>query len=601
MASFYRVWQSWGEADKLEKKNRSFEGMMSLVKHWLVVPPTEAEILRAYDGMSPVVAQILYNRGLTDADEARDFLYADDPGSGSLLAMKGKHLSVDKAIARIRAAIKRKELIVVYGDFDADGVTSTVLLVQALKALGATVQPYIPHRVDEGYGLNSDALLRLARKGVKLVITVDCGIRSVQDVIDGNSYGLDIIITDHHSVGAEIPPALAVINPKLDDCAYSEDMLAGVGVAYRLAEALLTVEKGNGRLLPITTDNLLDLVAIGTVADLVPLNRRENRALVRRGLEVINHTQRPGLRALINVAGLKLGSIGATSIGFGIGPRINAAGRLETAMIAYELLATMDDAKADALAAQVHGLNTQRQEITRATQEMIRERLVDVSEIPLIFASDRNFKPGIVGLVAGRLVEEFFRPAIVMEEGEFESRASCRSIPQFDITHALDQCATLLVRHGGHAQAAGFTVLNENVPALREKLIHIAQTTLDGQDIAPTLEIDMELKPGQINLDLANELLMLEPTGHGNPTPVFMTRNLRVQDYRTVGRDENHLKLKFARPGEQPLDAIGFNLGEWSRRMPPYVDVAYQLEINEWNGNRSAQMNVVDLRAAGSR
>jgi single-stranded-DNA-specific exonuclease len=221
-----------------------------------------------------------------------------------------------------------------------------------------------------------------------------------------------------------------------------------------------------------------------------------------------------------------------------------------------------------------------------------------VTGMPLIFASDRNFKPGIVGLVAGRLVEEFFRPAIVMEEGESESRASCRSIPQFDITRALDQCAALLVRHGGHAQAAGFTVLNENVTALREKLTHIARTALDGQDLSPILEIDMELNAQQVNIDLATELLKLEPTGHGNPTPIFMTRNLRVMESRTVGKDDSHLKLKLARFGESPLDAIGFHLGEWARQMPQRVDLAYTLEINEWNGYRGAQMNLLDVRAA---
>lgn len=570
---------------------------MPLAKNWLVAPSAESVYLQRYRGMSPVLAQILYNRGLTEPDTAYDFLNADDLVSGSLLAIKGKRTSIDRALSRIRRAIKQRELIVVYGDFDADGVTSTTLLVQALKALGANVHPYIPHRVDEGYGVNSEALLKLARRGVKLVITVDCGIRSVQEVEDGKSYGLDIIITDHHSVGADIPNAVAVINPKLDDCAYSEDMLAGVGVAYRLAEALFTIEAQNGAL-PPSAEQLLDLVAIGTVADLVPLNRLENRVLVKRGLKVINHTFRPGLRALINVAGLKLGTIAAINIGFGIGPRINAAGRLDSAMIAYDLLSTEDERKAEDLAAQVHGLNTQRQEITRATQDRIRERLDDATALPLIFASDRDFQPGIVGLVAGRLVEEFFRPAIVMEIGDSESRASCRSIPQFDITRALDQCATLLVRHGGHAQAAGFTVLNENVTALREKLTHIARTTLDGQDLAPTLEIDMELMPNQVNIALATELLKLEPTGHGNPTPIFMTRNLRVMDCRLVGKDESHLKLKLARFGEAPLDAIGFHLGEWARNMPPRVDLAYTLEINEWNGNKSAQMNLLDVRAA---
>ncbi len=549
--------------------------------------------------MSPVLAQILYNRGLTDPAEAAAFLDATDLSAGSLLAIKGKRTSIDKALARIRSAIKRRELIVVYGDFDADGVTSTVLLVQALKLLGANAHPYIPHRVDEGYGLNSEALLRLARRGVTLVITVDCGIRALKEVEDGKAAGLDIIITDHHSVGAEIPDALAVINPKLDDCAYHEDMLAGVGVAYRLAEALFTVEAGSSRNGSTPNpDDLLDLVAIGTVADLVPLNRTENRALVRRGLEIVNRAQRPGLRALISVAGLSLGGVGATGIGFGIGPRINAAGRLETAMIAYDLLATHDEHEAETLALQLQGLNTQRQELTRAAQEQVRQQLEDTT-IPLIFASDRNFKPGIVGLVAGRLVEEFFRPAIVMEEGELESRASCRSIPLFDITHALDQCAALLVRHGGHAQAAGFTVLNENVPTLRAKLLDIARVALDGQDLVPTLVIDMELDAAQVNLDLAAELQRLEPTGNGNPSPIFVTRNLRVQDYRTVGRDENHLRLKLGRRGDAPLDAIGFHLGDWARQMPPTVDLAYQLEINEWNGSRTAQMNVLDIRAAG--
>jgi single-stranded-DNA-specific exonuclease len=231
---------------------------------------------------------------------------------------------------------------------------------------------------------------------------------------------------------------------------------------------------------------------------------------------------------------------------------------------------------------------------------MIRGQLTDAETLPLIFASDRHFKPGIVGLVAGRLVEEFFRPAVVMEVGDTESRASCRSIPQFDITHALDQCAALLVRHGGHAQAAGFSVLNENVPALRDRLTSIAHEALDGQDLAPTLEVDMVLKPDQLVISLAEELQQLEPTGHGNPNAVFVTRNLRVQDCRTVGRDESHLKLKLKGRGSVPLDAIGFNLGEWAKRIPATVDVAYNLEINEWNGNRSVQLNLLDLRESVS-
>lgn len=572
--------------------------MMALAKHWLVAPAAEPGYLQQYQGINPILAQILYNHGLTDPAEAHSFLYADDLTKGSLLATRRpQNSAIDRALTRVRAAIKQQEQIVVYGDFDADGVTSTTLLVEALKRLGANAQPYIPHRVDEGYGLNSEALLKLARNGARLVITVDCGIRAVQEVEDGKAAGLDIIITDHHSVGAEIPNALAVINPKLDDCGYNEDMLAGVGVAYRLAEALYRVAAGSTRNgAPPNADDLLDLVAIGTVADLVPLNRLENRMLVKRGLALINRAQRPGLRALIDVSGLKPGGIGAEQIGYGIAPRINAAGRLESAMIAYDLLAADDWTQAAMLANQLHGLNTQRQELTRAAQELVREQLDDTLSLPLIFASDKHFQPGIVGLVAGRLVEEFFRPAVVMEEGETESRASCRSIPQFDITGALDQCAALLVRHGGHAQAAGFTVLNENVALLREKLTSLAHDALDGQDLAPTLDIDMELDAAYVTLSLAERLLDLEPTGHGNPTPVFVTRNLRVQDFRTVGRDDNHLKLRLSRRGGAPIDAIGFGMGEWAKQMPRYVDVVYQLTINEWNGNRSEQMTVLDLR-----
>jgi single-stranded-DNA-specific exonuclease len=474
------------------------------------------------------------------------------------------------------------------------------VLVQALKAMGAKVIPYIPHRVDEGYGLNTEALIRLARAGIRLVITVDCGIRSGEQVEDGKAAGIDMIVTDHHSLGPELPNAYSVINPKCDDCQYTEDMLAGVGVAYRLAEALFTIASGqtrNGKTPTVTPEDLLDLVAIGTVADLAPLNRTENRILVKRGLEVINRGIRPGLRALIEVATLKLGTINAGNIGYGIGPRINAAGRLDSAMRAYELLAAADEREAFPLAQKLHELNVQRQEMTRQAQERIREQVTDVESTPLIFASDKDAPPGIVGLVAGRLAEEFYRPAIVMEEGETESRASCRSIPQFDITRALDECAPLLVRHGGHAQAAGFTVLNENIPVLRDRLIELAHSALDGQTLLPTLDIDLELDAGSVTLDLASELLRLEPTGHMNATPTLVTRHLRVLEWRTVGREDQHLKLRVARAGLPPLDAIGFNMAqEWGGKLGDFVDLAYQLEINEWNGHRAPQLHLLDIR-----
>jgi single-stranded-DNA-specific exonuclease len=563
-------------------------------KKWLVAPPAPTSVLSQYRQMSPVLAQVLYNRGFTDPQAAAKFLYDRDV-EGNPFTLK----DMNKAVHRIRMAIKQRESIIVYGDFDADGVTSTTLLVQTLRALGAIVKPYIPHRVDEGYGLNSHALLKLARAGVKLIITVDCGIRSVAEIEDGKAAGLDIIVTDHHSIGPEIPNALAVINPKQLDCQYPEKMLAGVGVAFKLAQALLRASQHDRRNQPqLPEEALLDLVAVGTVADLVPLNSMENRAMVRRGLDVINRARRPGMRALLDVASVEPGKATAMSIGYGLGPRINAAGRLGSAMTAFNLLAASDAKQAEKLATELQNLNVQRQDLTRDTQEMIRERIeaATAENPPLIFAADPNFQPGIVGLVAGRLAEEFYRPAVVMEQGETESRASCRSIPQFNITDALDQCADLLVRHGGHGQAAGFTVMNENVTDLISRLTSIAHDTLDGQDLRPTLEIDAEIDMNQVSEEFLGDLVLLEPTGYMNPAPVFIMRNAYILEWRLVGKEGKHLKFKVARAGRPPLDAIAFGLGEWAEHLPGHVDIAYQLELNEWNGRKTLQLNVQDIR-----
>jgi single-stranded-DNA-specific exonuclease len=342
-------------------------------------------------------------------------------------------------------------------------------------------------------------------------------------------------------------------------------------------------------------------VAIGTVADLAPLNRVENRIMVRRGLDVLNRAERPGVQALLEVAGLKPGAVSAMSIGFGIGPRINAAGRLESAMVAYELLMSDKEDDAKRCAAELQSLNTKRQDLTREAQDKIRAHLDEQEEhdMPLIFASHPGFLPGIVGLVAGRLVEEFYRPAVVMELGEHESRASCRSIPQFDITRALDRCADLLVRHGGHPAAAGFTIINENIPALKKRLLDIAEESLEGQELIPSIEVDAEIDVHYLSEELCYELSHLEPTGYHNPAPIFVSRNVRVLEARTVGKEGQHLKLKIARAGQPPLDAIGFGLGEWAARKPERIDVAYQLEINEWNGRQSLQLNVQDIHLPG--
>lgn len=574
-------------------------------KKWDIAPPTEAALLKQFQGVSSILAQLLYNRGLQTPHDAAHFLYDQDVAA---IAGDPRHMKdMPKAVSRIRKAIKAGEPIVIYGDFDADGVTSTTLMMEILTKLKANVRAYIPHRVDEGYGLNTPALQELAQQGAKLIITVDCGIRSVQEVEDAKAVGLDLIITDHHSVGPEIPDAYAVINPQQVDCP-GDTGLAGVGVAFMTARALLldALERnGNkaqhAKIYKTLLNNLLDLVAIGTVADIMPLNSILNRAIVKQGLKVINNAQRQGVRALMDVAGLKRGAVTAMSIGFGLGPRLNAAGRLDSAMAAYHLLSAESDEDADQFAERLQELNTRRQALTRDSQARIRQALSekqDLEEAHLLFAIDDEVVPGIVGLVAGRLTEEFFRPTVVVERGEEECHASCRSIPSFNITEALDECADLLVRHGGHAMAAGLTVLPENLPILEERLLAKAHSQLAGMTLQPAITVDMELSLNQLTMELANELAILEPTGHANRQAIFMTRKLCVIEARTVGKTGDHLKLKLSDEREPPIDAIGFRLGAWLDQMPTYIDAVYHLEINEWMGRRNLQLNLIDIRVA---
>jgi len=563
-------------------------------KEWVVARPAPTSHLHQYD-VNPILAQILFNRGFENPEDAQKFLYNQDLRNEDPYIMK----DMEKAVERIVDAIDNHEPIVIYGDFDADGVTSTTLMMQVLTALGADVTPYIPDRIEEGYGLNTPALESLAEQGKKLVITVDCGIRSVDDVLAGTEAGLDIIVTDHHSIGPEIPPALAVINPQQKDCD-GNPRLAGVGVAYMVAKALLlhrwrTDRKNYPK---IRESDLLDLVAVGTVADIMALNSSLNRRLVTHGLNTINEMRRPGIRALSQVAGLTAGKITAMDIGFGLGPRINAAGRLDSAMIAVNMLLASTLQEATPYAQQLQELNKKRQMLTAQAQAVISGQIDESDEVKLIFAGDESFQPGIVGLVAGRLTEQFYRPAVVLEIGEQESRASCRSIPEFNITQALDECADLLVRHGGHAMAAGFTVRNENIDTLRKELKHKAQQALEGQDLVRTLYIDAELNIRQLNEKLVQELQVLEPTGHENKPASFIVKDMPVVECRTVGKEGKHLKAKLGRNGLPPIDAIGFGLGDWERQMPQRIDVAFHLEMNEWNGRSSLQMRLLDIRPA---
>lgn len=561
------------------------------LNRWHVAPPPTDELQQAMGHRPPVILQVLYNRGIAKPQEIdafldRQYVKRTDP---FLLT------DMDKAVDRIGQAIEDDEMIVVYGDFDADGVTATVLLIEALRGLGLSrrqARPYIPDRVDEGYGLNEDALRSIKEMGAGLVITVDCGIRSIRDVEVANDIGLDMIITDHHSLGHLLPPALAVINPKRPDSYYPEEELAGVGIAFKLAQALKQTFSNRAS---FEEDQLLDLVALGTVADLVPL-LGENRLLVSQGLEVLNRCHRPGVDALARVSSLKPGAILAESIAFGLAPRINAAGRLAHAYDAARLLAVNNSLMAQEYAKSLNQLNRERQQLTNILSQRAEEMIEP--DAPLLFAADPEFKSGVVGLVASRLAEKHYRPAIVIEQGELESRGSCRSIPEFHITEALDRAEPLLERYGGHAQAAGFTIKNENLAAFQAQMVEIAQEMLDGEELIPAIPIDAEINIGDIDWALHSLLESLEPTGNGNPTPVFMSRDIQVYDHRAVGQDGSHLQL-WVGDGRVKRSCIAFRQGAWAGRLPSRVDLAYTINVNEWNGRRDLQLVVKDIREVG--
>jgi single-stranded-DNA-specific exonuclease len=389
-----------------------------------------------------------------------------------------------------------------------------------------------------------------------------------------------------------------VINPRQPDCPYAFEDLAGVGVAFKLAQALIRVETSMGQRKGLNEDSVVDLVALGTVADVAPL-LGENRSLVRRGLEAINGAARPGVEALMAGSGVRRGEVDTTAIGFRLGPRINAAGRIDSAMLAYELLASTVPLETKALAEKLGRLNHRRQQLTEdvvlAAEQQVR---ADDPDAVLYMAAGREFNAGVVGLAASRLTEAYYRPTVVVELGEVESRGSCRSIREFNISDALDACDDLLVRHGGHAAAAGFTVLTENLSALRWRLQAIAAEQLAGVELRPTLEVDAELPLEQV--DWATEALLsqLEPCGEKNPVPVLVSSDVAVRDQRAVGADNSHLKLAFRDERGTIWDAIAFRRGDLRGQVPHRVDVAYKLEVNEWNGRKRLQLNVQDLREA---
>ena len=544
--------------------------------------PSVPEETAARTGLPRTVAQVLHNRGLTTRHDIDAFL---KPRLHDPQLLPG----MEAACYRLSRAVMAGETIGIFGDFDVDGVTATALVAQALSDLGARVVPYIPHRTIEGHGMNGPALQTLGEQGVSVLVTVDCGISSDKEVGLARTLGMDVIITDHHIPGSTLPPALSIIDPKLEASSYPFPNLSGGGLAFKLVQGLYNVL---GR--PWKPD-LLELAALSTVADLVPV-KDENRFLVKEGLKELRGTNRPGLEALYRCANIRRESIDVETISFIIAPRLNAAGRLDHADTTYRLLLTRSKEEAEALALQLEALNRQRQKLTEEAYTGVRDTVRGWGSLPgILLVSDHRLTPGIAGLVASRLVDEFSRPAVAMSVVNGVIRASARSIPEFDISAALSQCADLFTRHGGHRQAAGFEMPTENVSLLIERLGGVAKKDMEQVDLKPVLHIDAEVSLASLAGETFRWLKDLEPFGVENPAPRFLTRNLHPVEARLMGNQGHHLRLKL-RESKVLWDATAFRQGDRWVPNTPSVDVVYTIGTKWRGGTETLALKVLDFR-----
>ncbi|MEX2046680.1 MAG: single-stranded-DNA-specific exonuclease RecJ [Chloroflexota bacterium] len=518
---------------------------LSALRRWILPRPAA---LVAPDGIPPLVARILAARGI-ELGAMADFI------AGRAVEGGPPMLDLDRAVERLRRALAARERIVVYGDYDVDGIAGSAILVRAFRQLGVAVAAYIPNRYEEGYGLNEQALRQLAADGARVIVSVDCGITAVREAAIARSLGVDLIITDHHHPPAELPDGFAVVNPRRPGDPSLDKELAGAGVALAVARRLLG-ELG----FALRRDELVQLVALATVADVVPL-RAANRALVRAGLEALNRAPMTGVRALVERSGLRLGNVTAANIGYVLGPRLNAAGRIADAEEALRLLLTEDAAEAKVLAEHLELKNTERQDLTRQVVKGARERAEERPDAWATVVADTAWPAGIVGLAASRLVEDHGRPAVVIAVDGEEGKGSCRSISAVHIAEALDECDELLIKHGGHAMAAGFSIARERIGAFIERLDEVVRRRLGGVRPMPSLRVDAEIEPEALTSRLALELGALEPCGAGNPRPHLLLRNVKVFGIRQVGADADHLRCKIT-VGRFTFDAMAFRRGE---------------------------------------
>lgn len=568
--------------------------MLPVERRWVVPqrqPALEEEIARSL-GTSRVMAQVLINRGLTETETAELFL------SGKKDAPFPPLSGLEAAAARILAAARRKERVLVYGDYDVDGITATVLLRSALEELGIDTGYYIPDRLNEGYGLNREAVARAAKQGYRVIVTVDCGISSHEEVELARTLGVDVVITDHHDPPEELPPACAVVNPKLDQ---ADSQLAGVGVAYRLACSLLEAAKGTQY--SYCAGEYLDLVALGTVADVVPL-LGENRLLVREGLKRIAAADRPGLRELLRAINLLNREIEPWHIGFILGPRLNAAGRMGNAEAAVRLLITESPTEAAELVEALEAANRERQDWEKRIideAEAIICSNPEISSAPALVLLGDEWHPGVIGIVASRLVEKYNRPVILFARDGERGIGSGRSVPGFSLIQALRECGGYLEEFGGHDQAAGMTVLVERLADFAGEFVKTAGRELSQNLSEPELRIDAVTEAEDLCCDLLAELNRLKPFGQGNPAPLLLLEGSEVSGCQVVGSGGEHLKLRLNGSGEY-LEAIAFRqatAAEAARIRPGVrIDLAFQLEDNTWQGRSRLQLKVREFRGS---
>lgn len=608
------------------------------MKKWELLKIVPVEFAAAHPDLETVILQLLYNRGLAEETAIALFLKGELAPGATLSFGAGAPAFYDPFLFKNMEAaanlvishIKAGHRIVVYGDYDADGVTSSVILLETLHILHAIAEVYLPDRVTEGYGLNKMAINQIVEQGYQLVITVDNGIRNKAEVAYAKQKGLDIIITDHHMLpekAADVPDCL-FINPSDPDSGYPWPYLAGVGVAFKLVSALLAKASLPEKQKQLISEKCLDLVAVGTVADMVSL-LGENRILVKEGLKILNENKRLGLNELIKVAKVNGGrQLEAWNIGWQIGPRLNAASRLAHANSAFALLTTVDSEEAAGLAAELNQRNISRQQITAEISAQV-EAQIDKDNIPLIIIGvaqeDQVWNEGVIGLVAGRIAEKYYRPTLIItrliEEAEFDPAAkklvpkkvsfkgSGRSVEEFNLISAIEACADKLDKYGGHPMACGFSIKEEGkLEEFKKQLLALAAKKLTPAILMPKLKIEAELEFGEINLELANKIGAFAPYGQNNPQPRFVSYNLRLDDIATMGFDSQHIKLRLsaveANTGRaNSFWALAFGAAQEYKdfKIGDTVDLVYYLEVNEFNGRKEPQLKIVDIRLTSSK